>query len=137
MNVSHGLIICFHYFKFYLPVLGDLQLFSAKICFRGWMLICISQLPFYLQFSEHSGVVSLHEILKSENDKDLYLVLDHMDTDLGEIFLQEYVFMSLFLHEKVHFRRPGILPTRVFHYLLLLSSFSAESSVFNFCFQNF
>jgi serine/threonine protein kinase len=28
--------------------------------------------------------VTLHDVVKSENDKNLYLVLDHMETDLGE-----------------------------------------------------
>ena len=34
------------------------------------------------RFVDHPNIISLLNVLKADNDKDIYLVFDHMDTDL-------------------------------------------------------
>ena len=40
---------------------------------------------FLLQMGQHENIVQLHDVMKAENDKDLYLVFEYMETDLHAV----------------------------------------------------
>jgi len=43
------------------------------------------EIMFLQEFSEHDNVIKLRNVLKADNDKDIYLVFDFMDTDLHAV----------------------------------------------------
>jgi len=43
------------------------------------------EIMFLQEFSEHDNVIKLKNVLKANNDKDIYLVFDFMDTDLHAV----------------------------------------------------
>ena len=43
------------------------------------------EIMYMLHLSEHPNVVTLHDVLPSKNDLDLYLVMEEMDTDLSQV----------------------------------------------------
>ena len=50
-------------------------------------------------FADHENVVTLLNVIKAKNDKDIYLVFEHMDTDLhmtikGKVLQQQPVWMK-------------------------------------------
>ena len=40
---------------------------------------------FLLQMGQHENIVQLHDVMKADNDKDLYLVFEYMETDLHAV----------------------------------------------------
>lgn len=36
----------------------------------------------FQEFSEHPNIITLLNVIAADNDKDIYLVFEHMDTDL-------------------------------------------------------
>lgn len=40
---------------------------------------------YHQEFSDHEGVVELYKVKRSKNNKDLYLILDYMETDLHNV----------------------------------------------------
>ncbi|KAK2145223.1 hypothetical protein LSH36_694g01022 [Paralvinella palmiformis] len=43
------------------------------------------EIMFLQEFGDHPNIVKLHNVLKAENDKDIYLVFEFMDTDLHNV----------------------------------------------------
>ncbi|XP_014671893.1 PREDICTED: extracellular signal-regulated kinase 2-like [Priapulus caudatus] len=43
------------------------------------------EISFLQEFSDHTNIVKLHSVLKAENDKDIYLVFEYMETDLHNV----------------------------------------------------
>ena len=35
--------------------------------------------------SDHENIIKLHDVIKAENDKDIYLVFEYMETDLHAV----------------------------------------------------
>lgn len=55
--------------------------FSSRIdAKRAYREVCYS-----LEFSGHPNIVSIHDIVASGNDMDIYLVMDKIDTDLSQV----------------------------------------------------
>lgn len=40
---------------------------------------------FLQQLTEHENIIKLHCIIKADNNKDLYMVFDYMETDLHAV----------------------------------------------------
>ncbi|XP_013413855.1 extracellular signal-regulated kinase 2-like [Lingula anatina] len=43
------------------------------------------EIMFLQEFGDHPNIVKLHNVMKAENDKDIYLVFEFMDTDLHNV----------------------------------------------------
>jgi mitogen-activated protein kinase 15 len=43
------------------------------------------ELAYLLQFSSHPNIVSIQEVIASNDDMDVYIVMENMDVDLGTI----------------------------------------------------
>jgi mitogen-activated protein kinase 15 len=43
------------------------------------------ELSYLMKFCSHPNIVSVHEIIASEDDMDIYVVMEHMEVDLGYI----------------------------------------------------
>eukprot|EP00178_Gracilaria_changii_P025672 TRINITY_DN79015_c0_g1_i1.p1 TRINITY_DN79015_c0_g1~~TRINITY_DN79015_c0_g1_i1.p1 ORF type:complete len:364 (-),score=57.83 TRINITY_DN79015_c0_g1_i1:128-1219(-) len=43
------------------------------------------EVMFLQQLGEHENIISLHNVMKAENDKDIYLVFEYMETDLHQV----------------------------------------------------
>jgi len=43
------------------------------------------EITFLQEFGDHPNIVKLHNVLKADNDKDIYLVFEFMDTDLHNV----------------------------------------------------
>ncbi|CAD5112422.1 DgyrCDS1645 [Dimorphilus gyrociliatus] len=43
------------------------------------------EIMFLQEFGDHPNIVKLHNVLRAENDKDIYLVFEFMDTDLHNV----------------------------------------------------
>lgn len=43
------------------------------------------EVMFLQEFGRHPNVITLHNILRADNDKDIYLVFEYMDTDLHNV----------------------------------------------------
>ena len=41
--------------------------------------------PLWQALTEHENIIRLRNVLKAENDRDIYLVFDYMDTDLHAV----------------------------------------------------
>lgn len=55
------------------------------------------ELSYLLKFCTHPNIVSVHEIIASEDDMDIYVVMEHLDVDLG------YIIQSMLtLYYKTH-----------------------------------
>jgi serine/threonine protein kinase len=39
------------------------------------------------EFADHENIIPLKEVLKADNDKDIYLVFEYMGTDGLEVFV--------------------------------------------------
>ena len=54
----------------------------------------------YLQgLKDHDNIIRLQNVLKAENDKDIYLVFDYMETDLHSLIRSDIL---EHVHKKVH-----------------------------------
>ncbi|XP_036904785.1 mitogen-activated protein kinase 15 isoform X5 [Sturnira hondurensis] len=114
---------------------------DAQRTFREIVLLQVSGQgirPFSQEFGDHPNIVRLLDVVRAENDKDIYLVFESMDTDLNAVIckgglLQDihrrYIFHQLlratkFIHsggvvhrdQKVHpwggYVEPGLHPGR-------------------------
>ncbi|XP_019640533.1 PREDICTED: putative serine/threonine-protein kinase C05D10.2 [Branchiostoma belcheri] len=43
------------------------------------------EIAFLQEFGDHPNIIKLHNVIKAENDKDIYLVFEFMDTDLHNV----------------------------------------------------
>ena len=43
------------------------------------------EIMFLQEFGDHSNIIKLHNVIKAENDKDIYLVFEFMETDLHNV----------------------------------------------------
>ncbi|XP_064625084.1 extracellular signal-regulated kinase 2-like isoform X2 [Lineus longissimus] len=43
------------------------------------------EIMFLQEFGDHPNIIKLHNVIKAENDKDIYLVFEFMDTDLHNV----------------------------------------------------
>lgn len=43
------------------------------------------EIMYLLHLSEHPNIVKLHDVIPSKNDLDMYLVMEEIDTDLGQV----------------------------------------------------
>ncbi|CAH1772299.1 unnamed protein product [Owenia fusiformis] len=43
------------------------------------------EIMFLQEFGDHNNIVKLHNVMRAENDKDIYLVFEFMDTDLHNV----------------------------------------------------
>jgi len=45
------------------------------------------EIVFLQEFSEHPNIIKLYDVIKADNDRDIYLVFEHMETDLLLVWL--------------------------------------------------
>lgn len=45
------------------------------------------EVVFLTQLTEHDNIVKLLAVIKAENNKDLYMVFEYMETDLHKVFI--------------------------------------------------
>ena len=50
------------------------------------------ELSYLLQFCQHPNIVTLEEVIASEDDIDIYLVMEYMDVDLATIIQSTFRF---------------------------------------------
>ena len=43
------------------------------------------EIMYMLHLCEHPNIVTLHDVIPSKNDLDIYLVMEEMDTDLSQV----------------------------------------------------
>ncbi|KAK3089406.1 hypothetical protein FSP39_003376 [Pinctada imbricata] len=63
------------------------------------------EIMFLQEFGDHNNIVKLHNVIKAENDKDIYLVFEFMDTD--ELRRFDLIFTETDLHNVI--KRGSIL----------------------------
>ncbi len=45
------------------------------------------EIVFLQEFSEHPNIIKLHDVIKADNDRDIYLVFEHMGKSQAHFFL--------------------------------------------------
>ncbi|XP_006775242.1 PREDICTED: mitogen-activated protein kinase 15 [Myotis davidii] len=88
------------------------------------------------EFGDHPNIIRLLDVIQAENDRDIYLVFEFMDTDLNAVICKgtllkdvhkRYIFYQLlraakFIHSGRVIHRDQKVPPRLAHYLLALGS---------------
>lgn len=50
---------------------------------------------FLQEFSEHPNIIKLYDVIKADNDRDIYLVFEHMETDLHNVIKRKTILKDI------------------------------------------
>eukprot|EP00058_Branchiostoma_floridae_P008094 XP_002593582.1 hypothetical protein BRAFLDRAFT_88155 [Branchiostoma floridae] len=53
------------------------------------------EIAFLQEFGDHPNIIKLHNVIKAENDKDIYLVFEFMDTDLHNVIKKSSILKDI------------------------------------------
>ncbi len=53
------------------------------------------EIVFLQEFSEHPNIIKLYDVIKADNDRDIYLVFEHMETDLHNVIKRKTILKDI------------------------------------------
>jgi len=78
---------------------------------------------YMLHLCEHPNILKLHDVIPSQNDLDIYLVMEEVDTDLSQVISS---MSSWSYHSTISFRRITTDSYSV-HYMAVVEGFEVHS----------